>query len=129
MIVVDASIVLKIFMDDLKDVEIEKTLEISDGLLAPHIIDLEIINGLRKNLRLGNLTEARATQAILDLQNFPLERMETQLLISRIWQLRNNFTPYDASYVALAEDYQVPLLTRDQKLATAIKAHTKVELI
>lgn len=116
-------------MDDLKDVEIEKTLEISDGLLAPHIIDLEIINGLRKNLRLGNLTEARATQAILDLQNFPLERMETQLLISRIWQLRNNFTPYDASYVALAEDYQVPLLTRDQKLATAIKAHTKVELI
>lgn len=92
MIVVDASIVLKIFMDDLKDVEIEKTLEISDGLLAPHIIDLEIINGLRKNLRLGNLTEARATQAILDLQNFPLERMETQLLISRIWQLRNNFT-------------------------------------
>ena len=129
MIVIDASIVLKIFMDDLKDIEIEKKLENVDGLIAPQIIDLEVINGIRKNLRLGNLTEARASQAILDLQIFPVERMETILLISRIWQLKNNFTPYDASYVALAEDYQVPFLTRDQKLIAAIKAHTKVEVI
>ena len=116
-------------MDDLKDIEIEKKLENVDGLIAPQIIDLEVINGIRKNLRLGNLTEARASQAILDLQIFPVERMETILLISRIWQLKNNFTPYDASYVALAEDYQVPFLTRDQKLIAAIKAHTKVEVI
>ena len=129
MIVVDASIVLKIFMDDLKDNEIERKLEISDGLIAPQIIDVEVINGIRKNLRLGNITQVRAAQAILDLQAFPVERMETVLLISRIWQLRNNFTPYDASYVALAEDYQVPFLTRDLKLAAAVKAHTKVELI
>lgn len=129
MIVVDASIVLKVFMDDLKDLEIERKLEVSEGLIAPQIIDVEVMNGLRKNLRLGHLTEIRAAQAILDLQNFPLERIETTLLINRIWQLRNNFTPYDASYVALAEDYQIPFLTRDQKLASAIRAHTIVELI
>ncbi len=129
MIVVDASIVLKVFMDDLKDLEIERKLEVSEGLIAPKIIDVEVMNGLRKNLRLGHISEIRAAQAIIDLQNFPLERMDTTLLINRIWQLRNNFTPYDASYVALAEDYQIPFLTRDQKLASAIKAHTKVELI
>ena len=55
MIVVDASIVLKIFMDDLKDNEIERKLEISDGLIAPQIIDVEVINGIRKNRKLGNI--------------------------------------------------------------------------
>ena len=116
-------------MDDLKDPEIERKLESADGLIAPHIIDAEVINGIRKNLRLGNLTESRAAQAIEDLQKLPLERMQTTLLNPRIWELRNNFTPYDASYIVLAEDYLVPFLTRDQKLVAAVKAHTKVELI
>ena len=129
MIVVDASVLLHIFLDTVENDLVQRIFEGSDGVIAPHIIDLEVINGIRKNLRLGIISVERANFAIEDLRKIPIERKPTHLLNNRIWQLRDNFTPYDASYVSLAEVNSAALLTRDLKLASAIKAHTKVELI
>jgi predicted nucleic acid-binding protein len=49
-------------------------------------------------------------------------------LLPRIWDLRANFTAYDGAYLALAEALDAPLLTCDQRLATAARQHTRVEL-
>ena len=51
------------------------------------------------------------------------------VLLSRVWDLRHNFTAYDAVYVALAEALEASLLTRDQRLAAAANRHVQVELI
>lgn len=129
MIVVDASFILYIFLDSAADPSYLNLIETKGDLIAPHLIDLEFINAIRKQLRLKLISEKRATQALADFNELVLERVATNHLNLSIWNMKDNFTPYDASYVALAEDYQIPFLTRDQKLASAIKAHTKVELV
>ena len=129
MIVIDASVVLHAILDGRKDRQFMERLEQHDELIAPELIMLEVTNGIRRQLRLNQLTLERAADAVEDLQTYPILCKPIYKLVSRIWQFRNNFTPYDAAYVALAEDYGISFLTRDQKLAAAIKAHTKVELI
>ena len=98
-------------------------------LIAPHIIDLEVISGIRRHLRIGTLDQNRADQTIVDMKDFKIDRRPIIANIRRIWELRDNVTPYDASYLSLAESLNLPLLTRDKKLASAAAAHTKVELI
>ena len=129
MIVVDASFLIHVFLDSAIDPTYLEILEARGDLIAPHLIDLEFLNAIRKQLRLKLITEKRAAQALIDLNELELERKPTHTLNNVIWSLRYNFTPYDAAYVALAGELAIPLLTRDLKLATAIKAHTKVELI
>lgn len=59
----------------------------------------------------------------------PIERHEHELLLGRIWQLRNNFSASDAAYVTLAEILQAPLITRDLGLARAVGSRAVIELI
>jgi predicted nucleic acid-binding protein len=120
---------IHVFLDSAIDPSYLDTLETKGDLVAPHLIDLEFLNAIRKQLRLKLITEKRASQALFDLNDLELERKTTQPLNNVIWGLRNNFTPYDAAYVALAADLAIPFLTRDQKLAEAVRAHTKVELV
>ena len=129
MIVVDASFLIHVFLDSAVDPTYLDILETQGKLVAPHLVDLEFLNAIRKQLRLNLITEKRAAQAVLDLNDLELERKTTHQLNSIIWDLRHNFTPYDAAYVALAADLAIPFLTRDQKLSTAVKAHTKVRLV
>ena len=63
------------------------------------------------------------------LADFPLRRYPHDFLLTRVWELRNNLTAYDAVYVALAEALGAPLLTRDRRLAAAPGHHAQVELV
>jgi hypothetical protein len=63
------------------------------------------------------------------LADFPLRRYPHDLLLPRVWELRNNLTACDAVYVALAEALDAPLLTSDKRLATAVGHHARVELV
>ncbi len=76
----------------------------------------------------GDLTPARAAEAVEDLRDLPITRHEHVMLLPRIWQLRRNLTAYDAAYVALADALDATLLTRDGKLARAA-GRTRVELL
>ncbi|RED36140.1 hypothetical protein BJ123_10873 [Rhodopseudomonas thermotolerans] len=67
--------------------------------------------------------------ALADLADFPLQRHPHEFLLPRIWQLRNNLTAYDATYVALAEVLEAPLLTRDKRLAGAAGHRAQIELV
>ena len=99
---------------------------------APHLVDVEVLSALRRLVASGEASAERAGEAIADLHDLPIERYPHDILVTRIWQLRENFSAYDASYVALAEgvgDEPVPLLTADGRLARAIDVRTDVPVL
>ena len=100
-----------------------------ETLHAPHLIDVEVAQVLRRYTRLGNIDAERCREAIEDLGDFPLIRYPHDFLLARIWELRDNLTAYDAAYVALAEVLDAPLVTRDSRLLSAPGHHAHVEVI
>ena len=103
---------------DERDREEELLDALSGDVDAPHLLDVEVLSVLRGLLRGGKLDAPTAEQARLDYFAFTITRHETAPFSERIWQLRHQFTSYDASYLALAEALQAPLYTCDTKLAT-----------
>ena len=101
-------------------------------LHAPHLIDVEIVSAVRSLVASGEADAGRGEDAIADLLDLPLARYPHDILLPRIWELRENFCAYDAAYLALAEglsDEGVPLLTTDGRLARAVHAHSAVEVL
>ena len=88
-------------------------------LLAPELLDVEVLSVLRRTVRLGKLDEQRAFMALEDLSAWPLERIAHRELIVVAWQLRHNVSAYDAFYVAAARLCEATLLTADGPLARA----------
>lgn len=106
-------------------VSVERTVRASDAdLHVPALCDVEVAAGLRRGLLRGALTEERLAQAVEDYLDLPLTRHGHQQLLSRILNLRENFSAYDATYVALAEQLSAELLTADEGLAQAAQMHT-----
>jgi predicted nucleic acid-binding protein len=102
------------------------------ALHAPHLVDVEVLSALRRLVASGEATAERAGEAIADLLDLPIERYPHDILVPRIWQLRENFSAYDASYIALAEgvaDEPVPLLTADARLARAVADHADLPVL
>jgi predicted nucleic acid-binding protein len=100
-----------------------------ETLHAPHLIDLEVAQTLRRYQAVGEMSPQRARQALLAFVQMPLERHPHWPFLDRIWELRRNITAYDAAYIALAEALGVPLLTCDRALASAPGHRAVVELI
>ena len=101
-------------------------------LHAPHLIDVEIVSAVRSLVASGAAAAQRGEEAIADLLDLPLARYPHDILLPRIWELRDNFSACDAAYLALAEglsDEGVPLLTTDGRLARAARAHSAVEVL
>ena len=90
-----------------------------ESLHAPHLLDLEVVQVLRRYIRAGIIDEQRATEALDDFSSFSIQRYPHDLFRSRIWELRQNLTAYDAVYVALAEALGATLLTCDRSLAAS----------
>jgi predicted nucleic acid-binding protein len=84
---------------------------------APDLLDVEVMQAFRRLARSGAVSDARATGAVELLQTLPVERRPAGILVPRIWMLRNNSSAYDATYVALAEVLDCPLLTCDARCA------------
>ena len=95
----------------------------NDTLHTVYLLDVEFAQVLRRLVREGTLARKRAEEAIEDLIAVRVTRYAPLLLLNRIWQLRQNLTAYDAAYVALAEELEAPLITRDQRIAAA-SGHT-----
>jgi predicted nucleic acid-binding protein len=101
----------------------------SESLHAPHLIDLEVAQVLRRNVAAGVIAAARGTEALRDLCDLSLVRYPHEMLLDRIWELRDNLTAYDAAYVALAEALDAGLVTCDRKLASRRSHRARVEVI
>jgi predicted nucleic acid-binding protein len=128
-IVVDASAVLEVLLRTRAAGRVEARLFGRSTLHAPHLLDVEVAQVLRRYAARGELPAARGAEAVADLAAFPVARYPHEFLLGRIWELRANLTAYDAAYVALAEALDAPLVTRDERLASAPGHRAVVELM
>jgi predicted nucleic acid-binding protein len=118
-LVVDASVIVAALVDNGNDGH--WAVDILDGhaLAAPHHMPIEAANILRRASLAGDITPDTAALAHGDLLALRVDLFPYAPLAERCWQLRENVTIYDAVYVALAEQLDVPLATLDQRLAAA----------
>jgi predicted nucleic acid-binding protein len=130
MTVIDASAALEVLLRTPSAEAIEQRLFAQpQPLHAPHLIDVEVAQVLRRYSAAGQITSDRGRAALSDFSDFPIHRYPHGILLPRIWELRNNLTAYDAAYVALAEALDEPLITRDEKLAGAPGHRARIELV
>jgi predicted nucleic acid-binding protein len=122
--------VLELLLRTRVGLEIENRIFSSqETLYAPHLLDLEVAQVLRRYWISGEMISERGQEALEDLEDLPINRYPHDLFLSRIWELRYNMTAYDAAYVALAEALFAPLLTRDRRLASTPGHTATIELI
>lgn len=129
MIVLDASAAVEWLLQTPAGHRIEdRIFSRRDTLHTVHLLDVEFAQVLRRLVRERTVTPRRADEAIQDLSALRIARYAPMLLLPRIWRLRQNLSAYDASYVALAEELQAPLITRDRRLAAAPGHSAEVEV-
>jgi predicted nucleic acid-binding protein len=130
LIVIDASALLEILLRTQRaDPLMARALDPCERLHAPHLLDIEITQVLRRLVQRKELTLSRAEQAFEDLSAIVVERHEHRPLVPRIWQLRDSLSAYDGAYIALAEALDAPLLTCDGKLAGTGGHRAKIEWV
>ena len=126
---IDSSVLVAALTNDEARGEEARDLVVREPLVAPELIDVEVISALRRLVRTGVLDTARAGQAVEDLPFSPVTRAPHKDLVARAWELRDNLSAYDACYVALAEAMETSLLTADKRLASAPGIRCEIELI
>jgi predicted nucleic acid-binding protein len=129
MIVVDASVILEVLIGSAGGPQAaDPRFARHVSLHAPHLLDVEVTQVLRRWASTGELKPARGREAVQDLLALPITRYPHGDLLPRAWDLRHNLTAYDAVYLALAEALDAPLLTRDAGLAR-VHGRIRVELV
>lgn len=130
MIVVDASALLEIMLQTTRAERLmERAFTVPERLHAPHLVDIEVTQVIRRMVQRAEITASRGEEALEDFAQLLIERHGHQLLLKRIWQLRDSLTAYDGAYVALAEALGAPLLTCDARLARAHGHEATIELV
>ena len=130
MIVVDASALLEFLLQTPLGTRVEaRLLRDRDEFHSPHLIDVEVTQGLRRLVRAGEVSANRAAEAIEDLVDLDLHRHAHLDLLARLWKLRDNVTAYDAMYIALAEALDATVITCDTPLAKAPGHRAQIEVI
>jgi predicted nucleic acid-binding protein len=95
LIVVDASVVLEVLLQTPVAARVNRRIFASgETLHAPHLLDVEIAQVLRRYARSGVITSEPGAEALADLADLPLQRYPHFVLLPRIWQLRHNLTAY-----------------------------------
>lgn len=120
--VVDASVVVTVLIRGEYADWAEEQLTGASGthsLWAPHLIDAEVGQSLRRRIAAQKLSDDHASEALGKFAGLPLRRIVHAGLLDRAWQLRHNYSFYDGLYVALAELLDAPLITLDRRLARA----------
>ncbi len=129
MIVLDASAVVELLLGtEVGRIIAARIGDPTIGIHAPHLVDVEVVQALRRYVQGGELDRVSATAALENLRSLDLERHSHEPLLGRIWALRQNLTAYDAAYVALAEALDAILLTCDVKLARTPGVNGRIEL-
>lgn len=129
MIVLDASAAVELLLNTAAGGRIAARLAGAGTLHSPHLIDVEIAQTLRRLAARGEITMERAALALEHWAKLDIERYAHAPFLHRIWALKENFSAYDAAYVALAEVLQAPLVTGDQRLANAPETRARIEWI
>ena len=121
MIVLDASVELLtngVLADSIRDDLAGR----DESFIVPHLLDVEVVSAIRKLVAGRRIASDGSEQFLTGLAALPVERYAHTPLIGRIWELRHNFTAYDATYIALAEAMNAVLYTSDEKLCKGHRA-------
>ncbi len=130
MIVVDASALIEWLLQTPAGAQVEERIFLAGANMhAPHLLDIEVAQVVRRYVTAGAITASRGQEALRDLLDLPLTRYPHDLFLGRIWELRDNLTAYDAVYVALAEALGAPLITCDRKLAAVPGHRARIEVV
>jgi predicted nucleic acid-binding protein len=119
-LVIDASALVELLLGTATGERVERAIGDTE-LVAPDVVNPEVVQSLRGLERGGKLTGARASTAIARLGESQISRVPTRMLLREIWAMRANLSAYDACYVALASALDCPLLTIDTPLSRAPK--------
>jgi predicted nucleic acid-binding protein len=118
-LVVDASVVVDL-LARFRPRPLEELLWADDTVLAaPELIDIEVLNALRKLDQAGAIPPGRSAELPTLMRGLRIRKYGHDNLIDGIWALRGNVTAYDAAYVVLARLLKATLVTRDKRLASA----------
>jgi predicted nucleic acid-binding protein len=130
LIVIDASVLANVVGDDGPGGRAARDrIGASTRWSAPDLVDVETVSVLRRRWRAGDLTARRFRSAVVDLLSLPIVRFPTGPLMHRAYELRSNLTPYDATYIALAEGLSCALVSADGRLARAPGIHCHVDVL
>jgi len=130
MIVLDASAVLELLLNTATGQAIANRIDDPAlGVHVPHLVDVEVAQALRRYAQKGDVSPDEAAQALADLRALDLQRHAHEPLLDRVWELRQNVSAYDATYIALAEVLDTILLTCDGPLSRAPGMAARVELV
>ena len=127
MIVLDASCALKLILRQAPTDLARRVM--GDEIHAPFLLDTEVLSALRRLIRQKDLEVERAAAGLDWLFDLGVERHHSEELAWRAFALRNSLSAYDATYVAVAELLNAPLLTADARLVRSHGHHAKIELV
>lgn len=125
MIVVDASSAVSALLNDGQ----ARQLLATERLHTPHLIDSEVANVLRRQVQSNQLRAADGWNALNAWRRLAVTRYPVYGLLERIWDLRDNVSAYDASYIALAESLECPLVTADHRLSRAARLRCPITVV
>lgn len=118
--VIDASVLVELLGNRAYAALVEERLGREEhALWAPHLVDAEVGHALRRYVRMGEIEPEVAGEALWEIDEVPLRRVEHELLVHVAWALRDRVSFYDGLYVALAQMLDEPLVTFDARLARA----------
>ena len=129
MTVLDTSGLVDFLLGDESQAAVAQLLRDEGRVGAPELVVFEVIAVLRRQVLRGDLEAQRAAGAIEDLGDFPVDLYPALPLRQRVWELRASLTAADAIFVALAEQLEEPLATKDRHLAAAARTHTGAAVI
>lgn len=130
MIVLDASAALELLLQTAAGrVIATRIADSATGLHAPHLIDIEVAQALRRYVRESELDPAEGAAALNDLRALDVQRHAHEPFLERVWELRQNVSAYDAVYLALTEVLDGVLLTCDGRVARAPGTTARIELV
>ena len=116
--VVDASVAVEYLLRIPLGLTVANMIE-SASLVAPEMLDAEVLSVLRRAVLNGHLEETRAQMVVEDLLRWPVDRISHRFLAPLAWQYHRNVSAYDAFYVAAARAQGIPLMTADGRLSRA----------
>lgn len=113
--VIDASALVELVSGKPPDAALRRTVLTGKGA-APELVDIEAASTIRRMVLSGLMPAEEGSEVLRDVGETPISRTSHRPLVTRVWELRHAITAYDAAYVALAEQLDVPLLTCDAEL-------------
>ena len=129
LLVVDASALVEFFLGTPRGRTMRPSLTSPEvDLHVPSLCDVEVASALRGLVRRRRVGARRVEAALQDYRDLPVTRHGHLALLGRVFELRDNFSCYDAVYVALAEAFDAALGSGDERLIGAVQAHTEVRL-